>query len=253
MPESPRGGGFGGWGMTLSNYLFFYQKRMSVRIYVSMPRKKTKAKRSRRFRRKNKGPCMSVSRFGPMCDRHRCVLRYTQRLGTGSAVFPLYRFSCNSIYDPDISGVGTQPNGHDQLAAFYNRYVVRFAEIKVRFASASAISRACIAVTNGNYIFANYEELAQCTRAKQRVLPDVTKDTVGRTITMRVDLKKLYGRPSLADDRCQADFGSSPQEAAQFVIGLQNMDGISATSAYLDVEIKYWTECFDMKNVLPES
>lgn len=218
-----------------------------------MPRKKTKSKRVRRYRRKRSMPCMSVSRFGPVCDRHRCVLKYTERIGTGSTVFPLYKFSCNSIYDPNITGTGGQPNGHDELSAFYNRYVVRYAEIKVRFASASAIARACVAVTNGNYTVTTYDELAQCTRAKQTVLPDVTKDTVGRTVTMRVDLKKLYGRPTLADDRCQADFGSNPTEAAQFVIGLQNMDGTSVISAYLDVDIKYWVECFDMKNLLAES
>lgn len=37
----------------------------------------------------------------------------------------------NSIFDPDFTGVGGQPMGHDQWAAFYRRYRVKASKIEV--------------------------------------------------------------------------------------------------------------------------
>lgn len=42
-------------------------------------------------------------------------------------------FSANGLYDPDISGVGTQPMGFDQMMIFYEHYTVYSARIIVTF------------------------------------------------------------------------------------------------------------------------
>lgn len=41
-------------------------------------------------------------------------------------------FRLNSLYDPDLSGLGTQPVGYDQWAAFYNKYRVVSTEVEIR-------------------------------------------------------------------------------------------------------------------------
>jgi len=41
--------------------------------------------------------------------------------------------NCNSLYDPDQSGTGHQPNGYDQICAMYSRYVVLSSTLTARF------------------------------------------------------------------------------------------------------------------------
>ena len=47
---------------------------------------------------------------------------------TGTAA---YRFRLNSIFDPDYTGGGHQPRGHDQWASIYSKYCVIGAKVKV--------------------------------------------------------------------------------------------------------------------------
>lgn len=47
-------------------------------------------------------------------------------------------FSGNSAYDPDSSGVGSQPLGYDQWAAFYSKYYVAASKIRVDLWNTSA-------------------------------------------------------------------------------------------------------------------
>lgn len=50
---------------------------------------------------------------------------------TGASTYT-QTFRCNSIFDPDATGVGLQPRWHDQWAGIYTRYMVRRCNIKWR-------------------------------------------------------------------------------------------------------------------------
>jgi len=52
---------------------------------------------------------------------------------TVGAPCPSYGFRLTSLFDPDFSGIGTQPYFFDQLAAVYDRYKVLGAKISVTF------------------------------------------------------------------------------------------------------------------------
>lgn len=62
-----------------------------------------------------------------------------------------YVFRLNSLYDPNLTGVGHQPQGYDQMAQFYNTYRVYKVDIYVRV---TAISHTglylCTAITPFN-------------------------------------------------------------------------------------------------------
>lgn len=67
-------------------------------------------------------------------------MRYgvTTNLGHGgSGVVGYHVFQANSLYDPDTTGVGTQPIMRDQWANLYQNYVVVGAKIKITFATQS--------------------------------------------------------------------------------------------------------------------
>lgn len=40
-------------------------------------------------------------------------------------------FSCNSAFDPDVTGVGGQPVGFDEMSAIYDSYYVRASKIEI--------------------------------------------------------------------------------------------------------------------------
>jgi len=66
--------------------------------------------------------------------RIRRTLRYAQTnvLDVGNFGTTQQVFRANSLYDPDYTGTGHQPNGFDQLMAAYNHFTVTRARINVR-------------------------------------------------------------------------------------------------------------------------
>lgn len=69
-------------------------------------------------------------------------MKYCQfiALDPGTAGVPDYHYyRMNSIFDPDFSGTGHQPMGHDTYAALYNHYYVKSVKATVYFTSTSAV------------------------------------------------------------------------------------------------------------------
>jgi len=66
--------------------------------------------------------------------RIRRTLRYAQTNVINVVNFSTAQqvFRANSLYDPDYTGTGHQPNGFDQLMAAYNHFTVTRARINVR-------------------------------------------------------------------------------------------------------------------------
>lgn len=70
----------------------------------------------------------------PFPTRCRATLRYTSYFNLSVGVVggaAQYLLRTNSAYDPDYTGVGTQPRGYDQYAALYNQYTVNKSTLKV--------------------------------------------------------------------------------------------------------------------------
>jgi len=57
-------------------------------------------------------------------DRLRTNLRYSTVIPVPAVAHYEYVFKANSLFDPDLTGVGHQPTYFDQLAAIYSQYCV---------------------------------------------------------------------------------------------------------------------------------
>lgn len=65
----------------------------------------------------------------------KIVMKYQDSLDLVSSVLtpqPIYVWRANSIFDPDFTGIGHQPLGHDEWQKYYNKYVVLKSTITVR-------------------------------------------------------------------------------------------------------------------------
>lgn len=105
-----------------------------------MPKRSRKATRSRRSMKKRKiYRAKRKARYTPRLTRNLInpdgivvKLRYCEQinLDPGIATMAYHTWRANSIFDPNYSGAGHQPLGHDDWARFYTRYIVLGAKIK---------------------------------------------------------------------------------------------------------------------------
>lgn len=62
---------------------------------------------------------------GPWPERKKCSLVFVNQTSVSlTSGAGQYVYSCNGMYDPDITGVGNQPLYFDQLASIYDHFVV---------------------------------------------------------------------------------------------------------------------------------
>lgn len=218
-----------------------------------MPRKLIKylRKKARKFYRKRKQ--VNVNRaLQPIPQRYICKMKYADVFSlTTSGISPMgtYRFNLNSIFDPNRTGTGHQPYGHDTFQTLYNRYRV----IKCTYnivATSSTNYAVQVAAIPGN------EEIAVATATEARENPRCRYVVQGvgsplKVLKGTVHIPSLVGRTKaqyMADDRYQAQFGASPNELAILnVFGGLIGDGAVTDTIVCNIEMTYTIECFDVK------
>lgn len=58
---------------------------------------------------------------------------YQSIAGAGGGAAAVWVLSGNGLYDPDITGIGHQPSGFDELMAIYDHYTVLWSKVHVTF------------------------------------------------------------------------------------------------------------------------
>lgn len=184
--------------------------------------------------------------LSPIPQRQIVKMKYAQNINTAVTTAYNWKFNLNSIFDPDFTGSGHQPYGHDQLAALYNRYrVISCSYVITAYSGATGI---CYGVVPGN------EQITCTTLAELRENPRsrwITQYPGGSTTKLvgKVYLPSLVGRSKaqyMADDRYQATFGTNPQEQA--FLNLTSLDLSEAgASVNWTVTLEYTVEVFDVK------
>lgn len=177
-----------------------------------------------------------------------CTLKYTgsaSLTSTAGSVATL-RYSCNGLFDPNISGVGHQPLYFDNLMAIYNHYTVIGSKLTARFCPSSA--------STGPGIFAIMQN--DDTTAAGIDVPNVTEQTLSTGIrlipiglsspmsaTLKWSAKRTFGGSVLANDNLQGNATSNPLEQSYYDMRYQDSGGgNSALIVYVEVE---YTAIFD--------
>jgi len=102
-----------------------------------MPKRKRSKSTKRSYKKarvyKTPSPYTVMRSINGIPTGQRTTMKYVTRInmGSGATNFTQYVFRAFSIFDPDQTGVGHQPMGHDQWAAFYRRYRVLGSKISV--------------------------------------------------------------------------------------------------------------------------
>jgi len=170
------------------------------------------------------------------------------QLTTSGAGISNYLFSTNGMYDPDITGTGTQPLYFDQLMAIYNHYNVVRSRIKVTPTSATAYPVMCVVYVDDDTTTGT---TADTPLALQR--PGARRSWLGSsigkdpTVYHNWDAVKHFGGNVQSNDDLQGNAGANPVEQMYYVCHFKT-DTVSTTVNFW-VEIEYdviWDELKSM-------
>lgn len=195
----------------------------------------------------------------PFAQRYICKMKYAEQITqTGPTLGGLTQFvmNLNSIFDPNRTGLGHQPYGHDTMAAIYNRYRVvscNYAISALSTGGSTGDAYSIIAALPANEVIgigggvAEVQENPRCRFITQA--PNAALKVLKGTVYM----PSLMGRTReqyLSDDRYQAVYGSSPAELGVLNIFTGLLNGTSETmTAKLNVVLTFTVESFDYKQL----
>lgn len=218
-----------------------------------MPKRKYAPRRNQRYRRRRKrrSNTLHIGRsIMPGFPSSKSVkMRYVDsiQLNPGAASVANYQFRANSIFDPDLTGTGHQPLGHDEWQLFYNHYVVTSAKITVQVMATTSNSSSM----NSYGIYLSDDATVPSTTPEELMEQGkgtywVQMDHVNSGIsTKRHSL--VYGARSffnLTDvkdnvDRIGAAFGANPTELAFFNVWGADLAGGDPGVSQVLVTIEY--------------
>lgn len=183
-------------------------------------------------------------------------MRYSETvtISGASGAMGKYTFRANSIYDPNLTGTGHQPQGQDQWAAFYGRYTVIGSRIRV-YNSDSAVSQAYpfvmgIQINNDSAtISSDYTEMIE--QGRNKFMIHNSNFGYKKGMSLGFSLKKFFNLTNVKDNMQThgAHFGSNPLEEAYFTIWIQDQDKASTVGNKFLVIIDYSVLLSEPKNL----
>jgi len=213
-------------------------RRSSKRTY-------RKRRPMRRYRRRSFKRSLKKYQFGGFPMTKRVHLRYNETISINSnANINGYVFRANSIYDPNSTGVGHQPMGHDIWANIYNHYVVVGAKITARFLNTGTDNiPVCLGVLldddGGAITSETVNTIMERGVSKWKLSFNNYGVQFGQvpTITNRFSAKKFFNIKDVKDnDSVGAAMGANPSDLAYFIVWQGPMDG-SADPAATNVNV----------------
>jgi len=176
-------------------------------------------------------------------------------LSSGALNYALQVFRGNSIFDPDLTGVGHQPLGHDQWANFYEYYRVLGSSIVVDFATQdTADSVLCVIVPSEESTVldsGNGDTYGESNYAKTKLL-NFRGGYDAVTLGSYISTEKALGvhRVDSGFDEAAA-FGANPSAGAAWFwhVYVGTRSGAGPPSCDVSVKITYIVECMKRKQL----
>lgn len=214
-----------------------------------MPRRKS----GYRGKNMNRITSESSSAFTGIPDEKHVKLQYTTFVNLSGTPTARHLFRGNSINDPDQSGVGDQPVGHDQWANFYEKYMVKSSKIQVQILNNNTQAGPGNVLINlipiDTNVSRSYDELSSSQYNKNRFICPVSSGSNGVYMSHYIGTKKIMG-DSVLDDLYEAEFNNNPSEQWYWLIQADTFDQLSSVNLALKVTVTYYVKLFQRVELL---
>lgn len=223
---------------------------MGKRVYAQRTRSRTPFKTMSRSVVSSKKQKAGLKRypFGKsLLSEHRYMEQNVSvDPGVGGAASE-YFFSCNGLYDPNITGTGHQPLGFDQIATMFDHYIVYYAQIKVTFHNTDNTNINCVGVriADDTSTLLSGAEIVENGNLVYATLPPASEGGNSvRELTIDINPVKWLGRDMMSSD-IKGDAGNNPSEQCMFSVFAFNTTGVNTGAVDFWVDIIYkakWIE-----------
>lgn len=154
-------------------------------------------------------------------------------------------YNLNSIFDPDYSSTGHQPQGYDQWSSFYNRYRVDTCKVTVSIIEASADGLVATILGSNSTVAINDTSVAaesplSITKTFTRTGPSVKLVKIFNLADLNGVTRTVYN----SDDRYAAPFGSDPSEKLMLHTVVTN-PALNAIVVNMSIQLEYYVTLFD--------
>lgn len=177
------------------------------------------------------------------------IERFTLNPGVGGLASE-YFFRLSSIFDPNFTGVGHQPNGHDQLSVLFERYQVWKVDFHIELINGDSTGavRVGYRLSDQSTGVASATELVENGGAEWTLLGVQGGTDKARFIgSVRVcDVHGISYKQYMANDDYGANFGSNPAEEAYLSVWA---DGLGDDTGAIDavIHMVMHTKCMGSK------
>lgn len=159
-------------------------------------------------------------------------------------------FSCNGLYDPNITGAGHQPLYFDQMMTLYNHYTVTGSKITVEVCDVASYNMvASIYIDDDTTVVSNAAEAMERPGAVYCAYSGGGIGTSRPKLTKRWSLGNTFGQIGLANPSTQGDSSGNPTEQSYYVIHLTDPSGGRTGSTMVNVLIEYTATFTELKTV----
>lgn len=186
---------------------------------------------------------LSVRR-GPLPSAFNATLRYYERftINPGSVgTADNYVFSLNGLYDPNVTGVGHQPRGFDELMPLFNHYCVTGGMFRVNVVANSSEVQDVVAyasLRDGSSTSSNLRDYMESGQTVSGVASHRTRPPLVLEGTW--SMNRFFGMNVKDDDRFRGSSSSNPTEQLYLHVGgAAILSGADPGSFYCTVELVY--------------
>jgi hypothetical protein len=172
--------------------------------------------------------------------KHRYAETFNLVSTTGALA--TYQFSCNGMYDPNITGTGHQPQFFDAVGGVYNHYCVLRSRIEYEFYP--GVNAFLGAYTDDDTSVAS-SIAAVCEQSDSTHVLALSGAGQSIKLTKSWEAKDWFGGDIRDNDDLAGTIAANPAEQVYFNLALVACDGTSTVTAFVKVNITYeavWDE-----------
>jgi len=176
-------------------------------------------------------------------DQLRCTLVYrdngVQFTGSISPSAQVYR--ANSLFDPDLSGSGSQPEYFDQLSACYLQYCVQAVRVKVQMFNTGTVSNVCALIySDANVATQSVENMNESRFSSSQIIGAKSGMDTKKMALPPILISTIQGEKFLnTDPNNYQGIGINPVDPAFIIFRTSTMDNATNSNLYVNFEIEY--------------
>lgn len=209
--------------------------------------------RSRSTKRYRKAITFKTNVPKPLLTAQSVHFRYTEYISVQpgvSGIADYHVFSANGLFDPDITGVGHQPAGFDQLMSLYDHYTVISSAISCTFANTDPARRSIIGVgwNDDATPDADWRVAVENGKSTFDVLAPENGGPCIKNHKQAINIGKVMGRPEVLDeDDLRGSSGSNPNDQVYWYVWAANVT--AADPVFVLVTIDYYAKLTESRQV----